>query len=95
MSNKKDENADEFPILKDVVTPGDKSVIRTTRLGLEVIREIQELEQRTQRLSPAQINRTLAEQQVNELIDEIVDRHLSSLQVELKQALSDLMLRVR
>ncbi len=95
MPDKKDNKLEEFPILKDVVTPGDESVIRTTRLGHEVIREIEELEQRTQGLSPAQINRTIAEQQINELIDEIVDRHLSSLQEELKQTLSELMLRAR
>jgi len=94
MSNTSDYSTDEFPVLKDVVSPGDESVIKSNRLGHEVIREIEKLEQQsTNGLSPAQINRDITQQQINQLIEEIVDRHLTDLQAELKQSLSKLLLR--
>ncbi len=93
MSSTESNNDNQFPVLKDIVTPGDESVIKTSRLGLEVIREIEELEKKTENLSPAQINRSITEQQVNQLIDELIDRHLDSMRAELKLVFSELLLK--
>lgn len=89
------DNDNEFPVLKDVVTPGDESIIRTSRLGHEVIREIEELEQKTNTLSPADLSRHIAMQEVDALIDEIVERHANAMRAELKEILARLVVRER
>ncbi len=82
---------DKFPVLKDIVKPGDESIIKTSRLGHEVIKEIEQLEQKTGNLSPAQISRGIAGKQVDQLVDEIVERHLDAMRTELKKVLSELL----
>ncbi len=89
MSNSDDQD-NGFPVLKDVVTPGDESIIKTSRLGHEVIREIEELEQKTGDVSPAELSRNLTETEVDKLVDQIVTRHSEAMRVELKALLSQL-----
>lgn len=89
MANSEDQD-NGFPVLKDVITPGDESIIKTSRLGHEVIRDIEELEQKTGDLSPAEISRNLAESEVDMLVDQIVARHSEAMRIELKALVSQI-----
>ena len=90
MSSTNNPNNEEIPVLKDVVKAGDESVIRTSRLGQEVLREIGEAALETENLSPAAINREVAGHSVEQLIDDIVDRHSRAMREELHQLLTQI-----
>ncbi|HBR95828.1 MAG TPA: hypothetical protein DD979_00410 [Gammaproteobacteria bacterium] len=81
----------DIPVLKDIVTHGDPSIIKTTRLGHEVIRELEDLDEPTEALSPADINRGVTEQHIDAVLEEIVDKHCRAMRVELKDTLTRLL----
>lgn len=84
-------NKEEFPVLKDIVKPGDESIIKTSRLGHEVIREIEELEHDTDDdLSPAEISRSVTEQTLEDVIDEVLDKHCQAMRLELREILAQI-----
>lgn len=95
MARQNIQDDEKFPVLKEVVKQGDESIIKTSRLGHEVIREIEEMELKTDELSPADLSRNITERQIVKLIDEIVDRHADAMRTELKQALSQLVFKSR
>lgn len=88
-----DSDDNQFPVLKDVVSPGDASIIKTSRLGQEVLRDLEKLEQRMKSPSPADLNRDLTGKQVEQLIDSIIENHMDALRSELKSVISQLISR--
>lgn len=84
---------DEVPVLSDVVESGNESIIQSSRLGREVLRELEALQQSAsrERLSDySGDDRNHDEDEVDDLellIDDLVDRHITELRKDIRRLL--------
>jgi hypothetical protein len=93
MTTEINNDEEHFPVLNEVVTPGDEAIIKTSRLGHEVMREIEELEDKNSTLSPADLSRGITEKEIELLVDELLEKHMSAMRIEFKDIISQLMLK--
>ena len=74
---------DDVPTLNAVVQSGDETIIQTTRLGREVIRELNAI---SNNQSP-HIHVGIGNDELHVMIDEVVRRHMTEMRQELKDLL--------
>jgi hypothetical protein len=93
LSDAPDDDADDdqdFPMLDQVVVPGDETVIKTAKLARELERQIEELEGGRTALSPAEISRAITGNHVEKLINELIEHHMEALRRDLIRVVSRL-----
>lgn len=92
---------DDLPVLNDVVETGNESIIQSSRLGREVLRELEVLQRDPAEPFTIDADRSLdlltettstdKDAELEQLIDNLVDRHIT----ELRKDIAELLERVK
>ncbi len=92
---------DDLPVLNDVVETGNESIIQSSRLGREVLRELEVLQRDPSEPFTIDADRSLElltdtrttdnDDELEQLIDNLVDRHIT----ELRKDITELLERVK
>lgn len=88
--NNDNQDDQEFPVLDQVVVPGDETVIKTAQLARELQEQIDELDANRLPKSPAAISREITGHQVEQLLNEIIDHHMEAMRRDLVRVVSRL-----
>ncbi len=81
--------SEDVPVLNAVVESGDETIIQTSRLGREVMQELRMLGTQAQphihvgHENPPSLN------EVREMIEQVVEQHMSNLRSDIEQIVSE------
>lgn len=79
----------EVPVLNSVVESGDETIIQTSRLSFEVMRELQMLGSQTEPHIHVGDTNEFPVEQIQDMVEQAVQHHMNNLRLDIRKIIED------